>query len=126
VGNRELTSVASRILPHAHGGQDFSGLLTCFVDFEFIDVAQRDAALPVADRILDDEDLPSAQASPHAKTGKSSSKTMISVLGGTGAMARTVSGVSFIVDLDAVLATPDMRSLTQLIDFRNFQVVAKL
>ena len=41
-------------------------------------------------------------------------------------MARTVSGVSFIVDLDAVLATPDMRSLTQLIDFRNFQVVAKL
>jgi hypothetical protein len=36
-------------------------------------------------------------------------------------MARTVSGVSFIVDLDAVLATPAMRSLTQLIDSATFR-----
>jgi hypothetical protein len=57
-------------LPHAHGGQDFLCLLTCFVDVEFIDVAQGYAVLPVADRILNDEDLPSAEASAHAKAGQ--------------------------------------------------------
>jgi hypothetical protein len=34
------------------------------------------------------------------------------LLGGTGATARTMSGVSFKGDLDAILAVQDMRSFT--------------
>src|ERR1700733_6280178 len=64
-----MSGTSARILTHPHHGQNFPGLLPSGVDLQHLDLAERHAALLIADRILHDEDLRSGQPGAHTKAG---------------------------------------------------------